>query len=47
VLGANLCVHFVDELNRPRTLWLIFASIGVATVAGLLLYQRLFGREEA
>jgi dipeptide/tripeptide permease len=41
VLGANLYVTFVDELNQPRTLWLIFAGIGVATVIGLLLYNSL------
>ena len=40
VLGANLYVKFVDELNRPRTLWLVFAAIGAATVVGLLLYDR-------
>jgi len=40
VMGANLYVKFVDELNQPRTLWLIFTGIGVATVVGLLLYNR-------
>ena len=40
VVGANLYVKFVDELNQPRTLWLIFAGIGVATVIGLLLFDR-------
>jgi dipeptide/tripeptide permease len=39
-LGANLYVKFVDELNQPRTLWLIFSSIGLATIVGLLLYNR-------
>ncbi len=45
VLGANLYVHFVDQLNRPRVLWLIFASIGAATIAGLLLYDRFVRRD--
>ncbi len=40
VLGANLYVKFVDELNRPKTLWLIFSLIGVATIIGLWLYNR-------
>jgi dipeptide/tripeptide permease len=40
VVGANLYVKFVDELNQPRTLWLIFTGIGVATIVGLLLYNR-------
>ncbi len=41
VLGANLYVHFVDNLNQPRTLWLVFSLIGVATIIGLLLYNLL------
>ena len=43
ILGANMYVHFVDELNQPATLWLIFAGIGAATIVGLLLYDRAFG----
>lgn len=43
VLGANLYVEYVDQRNEPRTLWLIFTSIGVATVVSLLLYNRFFG----
>jgi dipeptide/tripeptide permease len=45
VVGANLYVRFVDELNRPRTLWLIFAGIGVLTMLGLLLYDRFVVRD--
>jgi len=46
-IGANLYVKFVDELNRPHTLWLIFAGIGVATIIGLLLYNKFVaGRQE-
>ncbi len=40
ILGANLYVHFVDKLNEPRTLWIIFSLIGVVTIIGLLLYNR-------
>ncbi len=47
VLGANLYVHWVDQLNQPRTLWLIFSSIGVVTIASLLLYSRFVHRPEA
>ncbi len=52
VLGAKLYVHFVDNLNQPRTLWLIFASIGVATIIALLLYNKFLapgriGKSEA
>ncbi len=40
ILGANLYVYFVDELNDPATLWIIFSLIGVATIIGLLLYNK-------
>ena len=46
VMGANLYVKFVDELNQPRTLWLIFAGIGVATVVGLLLFNKYLVKKE-
>ena len=40
ILGANLYVHFVDNLNQPATLWIIFSLIGVATIIGLMLYNK-------
>src|SRR4030066_1168507 len=40
ILGANLYVHFVDNLNQPATLWIIFSLIGVVTIIGLLLYNK-------
>ncbi len=43
VLGANLYVHFVDNLHQPRVLWLIFSGIGLLTIAGLLLYNKIIG----
>ncbi len=46
VLGARLYVHWVDQLNRPRTLWLIFASIGVVTILGLVLYNHFVHHTE-
>jgi proton-dependent oligopeptide transporter, POT family len=42
ILGANLYVHFVDNLNEPRTLWIIFSMIGFVTIIGLLLYNKFF-----
>lgn len=42
ILGATLYVHFVDTLHRPGILWLIFSLIGVATIIGLLIYNRVF-----
>ena len=47
ILGANLYVHFVDKLNQPKTLWLIFSGIGVATIIGLLLYDRFLATDKA
>ncbi len=40
ILGAKLYVHFVDNLNQPRVLWIIFSLIGVATIVSLLLYNK-------
>ena len=40
ILGAKLYVHFIDKLNQPSTLWLIFSGIGVITIIGLLLYNK-------
>jgi dipeptide/tripeptide permease len=46
MVGANLYVKFVDQLNQPRTLWLIFTGIGVATIVGLLAYNMLVGKKD-
>jgi dipeptide/tripeptide permease len=40
ILGATLYVHFVDKLNQPGTLWLIFSLIGVGTMTGLFLFNK-------
>ncbi len=40
ILGATLYVHFVDKLHQPGVLWFIFSLIGVATIIGLLIYNR-------
>lgn len=40
IVGAKLYVHFVDNLNQPRTLWIVFSMIGVLTVISLLLYNK-------
>jgi proton-dependent oligopeptide transporter, POT family len=40
ILGATLYVHFVDHLHRPGLLWFIFSLIGVATIIGLMLYNK-------
>lgn len=45
VVGAKLYVHFVDNLNQPRTLWLIFSAIGLLTIISLLLYNKFIVKE--
>ncbi|MDZ7262522.1 MAG: MFS transporter, partial [candidate division KSB1 bacterium] len=45
ILGANLYVHFVDNLNQPRTLWLIFSTIGVFTIVGLVIYNKFLAKD--
>jgi dipeptide/tripeptide permease len=45
ILGANLYVHYVDKLNQPSTLWLIFSGIGLLTIVGLLLFNRLVAKK--
>jgi len=40
IVGAKLYVHFVDYLNQPRTLWLIFSGFGVFTIIALALYNK-------
>lgn len=40
ILGATMYVHFVEGLNRPGLLWFIFSMIGVATIIGLLLFNK-------
>jgi proton-dependent oligopeptide transporter, POT family len=45
LLGAFLYVHFVDKLNQPSTLWIIFSMIGVVTIIGLLLYNKFVSHQ--
>jgi dipeptide/tripeptide permease len=40
IVGAKLYVHFVDKLNQPKILWLVFSGIGVVTILSLLLYNK-------
>lgn len=47
IVGAKLYVHFVDNLNQPRTLWIIFTMIGVVTVISLLLYNKFLAPKKA
>ncbi|MEE4177349.1 MAG: MFS transporter [Bacteroides sp.] len=47
ILGATLYVHFVDNMQRPSLLWIVFSLIGVATIIGLLLYNRFLAPKKA
>lgn len=47
VLGANLYVHFVDHLQKPRLLWLAFSMIGVVTILGIMVYNKVFSDTKA
>lgn len=40
ILGANLYVHFIDNLKNPTMLWVVFSLIGVTTMIGLLLFNK-------
>jgi proton-dependent oligopeptide transporter, POT family len=46
VLGAYSYVYFVDKLNNPSLLWMMFSCIGVLTMIGLLLYNRFLAKKE-
>jgi dipeptide/tripeptide permease len=46
IIGAKLYVHFVDNLNQPRTLWLIFSLIGIVTIIGLYFYNKFLITEK-
>ncbi|HMM10984.1 MAG TPA: MFS transporter [Bacteroidales bacterium] len=41
ILGAYLYVFFVEQRNQPAQLWLVFSFIGVLTIVGLILYDKL------
>jgi len=46
VFGAKMYVHFVDHLNQPRTLWLLFSLIGVVTILAIIAYNKIFSDKE-
>ncbi len=39
-LGAKLYVHYANNLHTPSVFWFIFTVIGLATIIGLLLFNR-------
>jgi dipeptide/tripeptide permease len=42
ILGATLYVRFVEKQNNPSLLWITISMIGVVTIIGLLIYNRVF-----
>lgn len=40
ILGAFMYVKFITKMGRPDIFWLMFSMIGVATIIGLLLYNK-------
>lgn len=47
VLGAYSYVHFVDNMNRPDLLWLMFSGIGVLTIIGLIIYNAVIRKKQS
>jgi dipeptide/tripeptide permease len=43
-LGASLYVRFVDNLNQPRTLWIILVVIGIVSMISLALYNKFVAK---
>ncbi len=43
-LGSKLYVKYVDNLNQPRIMWLIFVGIGVVSMISLALYNRFIAK---
>ncbi|MBQ5803127.1 MAG: MFS transporter [Bacteroidales bacterium] len=43
-LGAGLYVKIVEQMHQPQLLWLIFTGIGVLSIVGLLLYNKIVKR---
>ncbi len=46
-LGAGLYVKIIEEMGRPSLLWIIFSGIGVCSITGLLIYNKMFGKKPA
>jgi hypothetical protein len=44
-LGAALYEKIVKGMDRPRVLWMIFSGIGILTIIGLVIYDRVVSPE--
>ena len=45
-LGAGLYVRIVEQMGKPQLLWLIFSGIGVLSIVGLLLYNKIVNKKK-
>ncbi len=45
-LGASLYQKIVEQMNQPQLLWHIFSGIGVLSIVGLLLYNKIVNRKK-
>jgi dipeptide/tripeptide permease len=47
ILGAWLYTSLIEKANAPATFWLIFSGIGLLTMIGLLIYNKLYSSKPA
>ena len=45
ILGASLYVKIVEEMGKPSLLWMIFSLIGIASIVGMLLYNKFLAKK--
>lgn len=45
-LGAFLYVKIIEEMGRPSLLWLIFSGIGVCSIIGLIIYNKMIRQKQ-
>ncbi|MEG1510592.1 MAG: MFS transporter [Bacteroidales bacterium] len=43
-LGASLYVKIIEEMGKPALLWIIFSGIGVCSIIGLLIYNKVISK---
>ena len=45
-LGASLYQKIVEQMNQPSLLWLIFTGIGICSIIGLLVYNKVVNKKK-
>ena len=46
VIGGYSYEYFVGEIRNPQAMWIMFSSLGVATIVGLFLFDRFLAPKE-